>query len=142
MANTTLSKTHFQGGLQSGQQTGNPGTDTRANVRLSRTVTVSAASSANVMLPGDATMLNFRTIITTGSAGTGGTVTFGTTTDATGYASMTNVSAAGVYSTLSTVSAANLVRQVGSDNIVVVRGSAANAQMLGVAEITFQRGNG
>lgn len=143
MANTTNSKTHFQGGLQSGLQTGNPSTDTRANVRLSRTVTVGATTSANIAMPGDATMFGFRTIVTTGSAGAGSEVKFGTLTDPTAYASIASVSAAGVYSALTTVSAANLVRAATpADFTLVVRTSGSNATLAGVAEINFQRGNG
>lgn len=140
MAQTPNTKTHFVGGLQSGLQTGNPSTDTRAAAVLQRNVTVSAASSANITVPGDARGFRFSVCLTTGSAGTGGEVKFGTTVDPTAFGSITNVSAAGIYSTLSTVSGANINNPFGTDRIMVVRGSANNTNMLGVANITFNRG--
>lgn len=136
---TPLTYTNFQGNIKSGLETGSPGTDTRANARFSRSCSVSAASSANIMLPGDATLLDFRLILTAGSAGAGSTVDFGNTADARHYGAITNVSAAGVYSTLTVVSAQSLITQVGSDNILVVKGSGNNTNMLGVAQVTFSR---
>lgn len=142
MANTPLTFTRWQGGLQSGLETGNPGTQTVSRARMSRVVTVSAASSANIMLPGDATMIATSLIITAGSAGATSKVRFGNTADATHYTAYTQVSAAGLYNAPQTVSAQSLITQAGSDNLLIVRGNSLTTAFLGKAMVTFQRGEG
>lgn len=142
MATTPLTKTRFLGGIQSGLETGVPGTQTVAMTRISRTCTVSAASSANIMLPGDATMIFTSLIMTAGSAGATSKVRFGNTADATHYTAFTQVSAAGIYSAPQTVSAQSLITQTGTDTLMVVRGSSLTTAFLGQAMVTFQRRNG
>lgn len=140
--NTPLTKTGFQGAIQSGLNQGNNQLNTVANVRLSRTCTVSAASSANIVLPGDATQIATSLIITAGSAGALSKVRFGNVADATHFSAFTQVSAAGLYNMPTTVSAQSMLTQVGSDNIMVIRGSSLTTAFLGVAQVTFQRRNG
>lgn len=136
--NTPLTSTVWQGNIKSGLQTGNSGTDTRANARLVRSVRVSAASSANIMLPGDATNIDVMLYVTTGSAGALAEVRFGNTADATHYAAFTQVSAAGLYRNPQSVSAQSLLTVTGSDTLMIVRGSAIN-NFEGQAVVSFNR---
>ena len=140
MAQTPLTQTVFQGNVKSGLETGNPSTDTRANAALCRSATVSAASSANIMLPGDATNVDFTLYVTTGSAGQTAKVNIGNINDPTHFAGFTQVSAQGIYRQPQTVSAPSLLTQAGSDNLMIVRGSALQAGFLGRLLVTFNRG--
>lgn len=136
--NTPLTRTNFLGNCTSGLPTGNPGTDTQANSVLARSVRVSAASSANIMLPGDASNIDVKLYVTTGSAGANAEVRFGNTADATHYAAFTQVSAAGIYRNPQSVSAQSLLTITGQDTLMIVRGSAIN-NFEGVAVVTFNR---
>lgn len=137
---TPLTLTRFQGDIQSGITTGNPSTHTRASTSVVRFATVSAASSANIMLPGDATNIQMRLIITAGSAGQTSKVQFGNLNDAAHFGAFTQVSAAGLYNFPTTVSAQSLLTQVGQDNLLIVRGSSTNLNQLGRAIVEFTRG--
>lgn len=137
---TPLTLTRFQGAIESGITTGNPNTHTRAAASMVRYATVSAASSANIMLPGDATNIQFRLIITAGSAGQTSKVQFGNLNDAAHFGTFNSVSAAGLYNIPNVVSAQSLLTQVGTDNLLIVRGSSTNLNQLGRAIVEFTRG--
>lgn len=141
---TPLTVTRFGGDIQSGTVTGNALTHTRASSRVSRWTTVSAASSANIMLPGDATNIEFRVYALTSTSGSNAAdVKFGNVNDALHYGRF-SVSAAGLYMQPNAVSALSLITPVGSDNIMTVVGSAISTEsaFLGRAVIIFSRGPG
>lgn len=141
---TPLTVTRFGGDIQSGTTTGNQVTHTRASSRVSRWATVSAASSANIMLPGDATNMQFILYVTTPTSGTNAAdIKIGNVNDQLHFARF-SASAIGMYMIPNAVSAQSLITPVGFDNVMTVIGSAIGTEpnFLGRLCVIFSRGPG
>jgi hypothetical protein len=141
VANTPLTFTRFQGDIHSGEDNGAPSLNTYASVRLQRFCTVSAASSANIMVPGDATNFEFKVIVTTPTSGANAAdVRFGNINDTTHYCRF-SCSAAGIYGTPNAISALSFITPNGADNLIVITASAGQEPAFqGRAIVVFSRG--